>query len=80
MEIASNDANSPPVYVDYMVRGQGKGFKVFDVIVEGVSMIQTQRSEFASVLAKHDIDYLINQLASKSKTGDISLAGGKAKQ
>jgi phospholipid transport system substrate-binding protein len=63
--------NEPPVLVDYRVRKEGSGFKIFDVIVEGVSMITTQRSEFASVLAKHDIEHLITQLAKKSVTETV---------
>ncbi len=71
----SGSKNSEPVFVDYRVRKDDKGgFKIFDVIVEGISMITTQRSEFASVLSQHDIDYLTNQLESKAATGDISLA------
>lgn len=67
-----------PILVDYRVRKEAKsGYKIFDVIVEGVSMITTQRSEFSSVLTQHDIDYLIDQLITRSQTGDINLAGGK---
>lgn len=61
------DTDSKPVLVDYRVRlSDKKGFKVFDVIVEGVSMITTQRSEFASVVGNKGIDYLIARLADKS--------------
>ena len=41
-------------------------FAVFDIIVEGVSMITTQRSEFSSVITNKGMDYLITQLANKS--------------
>ncbi len=61
----------PPVFVDYRIRKQGSSFMIFDVIVEGVSMITTQRSEFASVLAKHDVEHLIDQLAKKSVTAQV---------
>ena len=60
------DRSSEPVFVDYRVRAEGGRFRIFDVIVEGVSMITTQRSEFASVLSSKDIEYLITQLANKS--------------
>ena len=40
------------VIVDYRVHATDGGkLKIYDVVVEGVSMIQTQRSEFGSVLA-----------------------------
>ena len=70
MQIKSGEAGSGPILVDYRVRAkdrEGKsGFVVFDIIVEGVSMITTQRSEFNSVLSSKGMDYLIAQLANKS--------------
>lgn len=56
-----------PVLVDYRVRSDDKGgFKVFDIIVEGVSLISTQRSEFASVVSRQGLDTLINLLKRKT--------------
>lgn len=66
MQLQAGDGNSDPVYIEYRVRAENKGFKIFDVIVEGVSMLTTQRSEFASVITTKGLDYLIEQLASKS--------------
>ena len=66
MEMLSEDPSAPPVLVDYRVRNSDGRFKVFDVIVEGVSMITTQRSEFSSVINDKGIDHLIVQLSSKS--------------
>lgn len=40
----------PPVEVGWRVRRQGDAFRIVDVYVEGVSMGQTQRSEFSSVI------------------------------
>lgn len=54
-----------PINVDYRVRKTAAGFKIFDINVEGVSMITTQRSEFASVISDHDIEHLIRQLETK---------------
>jgi phospholipid transport system substrate-binding protein len=39
-----------PIEVGWRVRSVGSGFKIVDVFVEGVSMGQTQRSEFSSVI------------------------------
>lgn len=60
------DKKSEPVLVDYRVRAGQGGFKIFDVIVEGVSLITTQREEFSSVIAQNNIDYLIKQLQDKA--------------
>lgn len=59
----------PNVIVDYRLRaedGKKVDFKVFDIIVEGVSLIATQRSEFASVVNRQGLDKLISLLKSKT--------------
>jgi phospholipid transport system substrate-binding protein len=43
-------AGGSPVQVGWRVRDEGGRWKIVDVFVEGVSMGQTQRSEFASVI------------------------------
>lgn len=48
--IVPNDG--PEVRVDWRVRNKGGAYKVIDIIVEGVSMSQTQRADFASVIQR----------------------------
>lgn len=55
--IVSTDVISPgagaPLKIDWrLVNGNG-GYKISDVIVEGVSMMVTQRSEFASIVQRN---------------------------
>jgi phospholipid transport system substrate-binding protein len=42
-----------PLRVDWRVMTDGGGLKIADVVVEGISMLVTQRSEFASVIRRH---------------------------
>jgi phospholipid transport system substrate-binding protein len=79
MQIQPGGSGGEPVLVDYRVRADGKNFKIFDVIVEGVSLIATQRSEFGAVLAKGGIDHLIEQLIAKSKLGAAAINETTAK-
>ena len=59
---------NPSVIVDYRVRSMPEGgFKMFDLSVEGVSLITTQRSEFSSVVSRKGLDYLISQLNAKTQ-------------
>lgn len=44
--------DGPEVRVDWRVRNKGGSYKVVDIIVEGVSMSQTQRADFASVIQR----------------------------
>ena len=59
--------SGPSVAVDWRVRQVGGGYKVVDILVEGVSMALTQRSDFASVIQRGggDIEVLLEQLRQK---------------
>jgi len=39
-----------------------KGWKVYDVVILGVGMVQTYRSQFSSILKKSSVEELINRL------------------
>lgn len=55
-----------PVAVDYSMRKTDGGWKIYDIVVEGVSLVITYRSEFDAVVKQQDIDGLIRALASKN--------------
>lgn len=55
-------AESPEIRCDWRVRKLGDSLKVIDIVVEGVSMLSTQRSEFTAVINKHGPDGLIEAL------------------
>ncbi len=57
--------SGPPVRAGWRVRAGKNGLKILDVIVEGVSMVVTQKSEFQSVVRKHGLDGLIEILRLK---------------
>lgn len=56
--------NGPKIQVDWRIRYKNGQYKVIDVIVEGVSMALTQRSDFASVIQRGggQVDILLNHL------------------
>jgi len=66
MEI-QRPSGQAPVIVDYRLRETAKQFQVFDIIVEGVSLISTQRSEFGSVVGRKGLDVLIAKLKNKTE-------------
>lgn len=57
-----------PVRVDWRVRNKDGRYKIVDVIVEGVSMSLTQRSDFSSVIQAGggNVDVLLNHLRKKN--------------
>lgn len=61
-------AGEAPIRVDYRVREEGGTFHVVDIISEGVSLINTQRSEFGSVVSREGMDYLLDQLKQRLVT------------
>ena len=54
-----------PLKAGWRVRDTKKGFKIIDVIVEGVSMAATQRSEFETIVREHGVAGLIETLRAK---------------
>lgn len=62
----------PPVNIDYRVRNQ----KVIDIAVEGVSLITTQRQEFASVMQRYDFNYLLTQLQQQTEAAKAKATAG----
>jgi phospholipid transport system substrate-binding protein len=53
---------APPIQAEWRVRLAGNNYKIIDVMVEGISMAATQRSEFAAVVKRDGLDGLINML------------------
>ncbi len=58
-----------PLRVDWRVRNRGGTFKIVDIMVEGISMGQAQRSEFSSVIRQHDgeVEGLLEELRKRLK-------------
>ncbi|AWV05794.1 MlaC/ttg2D family ABC transporter substrate-binding protein [Marilutibacter maris] len=56
-----------PVPVDYLMRQSGGKWKVFDVMVEGVSFVQTFRNQFDTPLRQKSIA----QVAAELKAGSL---------
>ena len=58
--------NKAPLLVDYRVRGDGAAYRVVDVMVEGISMLTSQRQEFAAVVQRDGLDGLIARLRARA--------------
>lgn len=53
-----------PTEVDYLMRKESKGWRIVDIVVDGVSTVQNYRSTFNKVIAKEGFDGLISRLKS----------------
>ena len=62
---------SKPIQLDYSVEIQeGNGWKVFDVVVAGVSLVSNYRDTFNQEVRASGVDGLIQMLANKNKQND----------
>jgi phospholipid transport system substrate-binding protein len=57
-----------PISIDYRMEKTAKGWMIFDVAVEGVSLVTNYRSTFQTEISNSGIDGLIKLLADKNKT------------
>ena len=61
---------SQPITVAYAMHGKGTDWRVFDVAVDGVSLVTNYRSSFRSEIARNGIEGLIARLEAKSLETD----------
>ena len=64
-----------PVPIDYSMEKTAAGWKVYDVMVGGVSLVVNYRTEFANAVRNSGIDGLIKDLATKNQ--GLEAAAGK---
>lgn len=55
-----------PAVVDYRLERTPEGWKVYDISVEGIWLIQNYRNQFATVIQRSGIDGLIQELRSRN--------------
>src|SRR5436190_384871 len=60
-------AGAQPVPIDYSMEKTAAGWKVYDVMVGGVSLVANYRTEFNNVVRQSGIDGLIKDLAAKNR-------------
>ncbi len=56
-----------PVAVDYTLENSAGNWKVYDIVIEGVSLVTNYRGQFATEIKQSGIDGLIQKLAEKNK-------------
>ena len=57
-----------PVTIDYSMEKTGNGWKVYDVMVGGVSLVANYRTEFGNMVRNSGVDGLIKDLSAKNKS------------
>jgi phospholipid transport system substrate-binding protein len=62
-------AGAQPVPIDYSMEKTATGWKVYDVMVGGVSLVANYRTEFNNVVRDSGIDGLVKNLSAKNRSG-----------
>ena len=72
-------AGGQPLPIEFHMRQADKTWKVYDIVVEGVSLVMTYRSEFDAVVKQEGIDGLIKRLAQKNTPASVGGSAPKGK-
>jgi phospholipid transport system substrate-binding protein len=65
-------SGAQPVAIDYSMEKTAAGWKVYDVMVGGVSLVANYRTEFNAVVRESGIDGLIRNLQAKNRSLDAA--------
>jgi len=60
--------DGPKVSVDYQLTNRSGEWKVYDVVIENVSLVVTYRSEYAAIIKRDGMDGLLKQLADRNRS------------
>lgn len=80
VKTAINKPGGQPISVDYEMRKSADGWKAFDIIIGGVSMVMSYRGTFDSEVQQNGIEGLIKTLSDKNTSADsvaLQKAGSK---
>ncbi len=64
----------PSIPIDYGMERTDKGWKVYDVVVDGVSLVTTYRGSFNEQIQKSGVDGLVKTLADRNRSSDAPKA------
>jgi phospholipid transport system substrate-binding protein len=57
-----------PIAVDYALSKKTDAWKVYDIVIEGVSLVTNYRSQFAQEIRQNGMDSLIKKLEDKNRS------------
>ena len=69
IKTVATEPGKQPVQIDYRMAKTANGWKVYDVIVENLSLVTSYRSSFQSEIARSGVDGLIKTIDEKNRKG-----------
>lgn len=70
----------PPIPIDYSMEKTASGWKVYDVVIDGASLVTTYRGSFNDQIQKGGIDGLVKTLQARNGAGAAAPAKAEAKK
>jgi phospholipid transport system substrate-binding protein len=62
-------SGKPNIPVDYSLRQTSEGYKIYDVVIEGLSLVKNYRTSFSKQISETSLDALIEDMAQKNSQG-----------
>jgi phospholipid transport system substrate-binding protein len=69
-----NQPGGQPIPIDYAMERTDRGWKVYDVLVDGVSLVTTYRTSFNDQVQKGGVDGLVKTLADRNRSSEAPKA------
>lgn len=63
----------PAIPVDYSLSKTTDSWKVYDIVIEGVSLVTNYRGQFSSEIRQNGLDMLIKKLAEKNRSANVAV-------
>ena len=70
----------PSIPIDYAMEKTGGGWKVYDVVIDGVSLVTTYRGSFNDQIQKGGIDGLVKTLSERNRAPQAAPPKADAKK
>lgn len=67
VKTAIQQPGGDPIAVDYALSKKTDEWKVYDIVIEGVSLVTNYRSQFSQEIRQNGLDSLIKKLSEKNK-------------
>ena len=69
MRTVVNEPGGPPVPIEYRMYLKDAAWKVYDITIDGISLVANYRSSFAAEIRRGGVDRLINTLQARNRGG-----------
>ncbi len=77
VNVRVHQSGAQPVPIDYSMEKTASGWKVYDVMIGGVSLVANYRTEFNSMVRDSGIEGLIKNLQAKNRSLDAAPAADR---